>query len=123
MMSHEQWLDCIITAAEHVASREYQEQAWSPGSKVVSTPEELYLRLMEDCTFELFFKTYGHTLTNDQTEKWKKLKSRLDDYYDKLPKAPDYHYVLDDPEWHLVRQAAREFVDVFKQADAKRKRV
>jgi hypothetical protein len=54
MMSYEKWLACIVEAAGHIASREYQERAWFANNEVMSSPDEMYLGLMEDCTFNLF---------------------------------------------------------------------
>lgn len=113
MMSYEKWLGCIVDAAQHIASREYQEEAWFPGGRVVSSPGEVYQVLMEDCTYDLFFETYGKTFTSGQTQCWKELRFWLEDYYDKMPRHPDPRRVLDDPEWDLVRQAAENFVRAF----------
>jgi hypothetical protein len=58
MMTHRQWLNCILTSAQHVASREYQERSWlGKGGNEISSPEEVYCQLIEDCTFDLFFET------------------------------------------------------------------
>ena len=112
-MSYEQWLKCIVDAAGDVASRKFQEESWFPGGTKVSSPDELYLTLIEDCTFDLFFQTYGHTFTEAQEAIWKEFRSRLEQYYDQLPKNPDRLRVLNDPEWDLVRKSAEEFVKLF----------
>lgn len=122
MMPFEQWLDCILRSASHVASREYQEKAWLPGGTVVSSPEEIYLSLMEDCTSDLFFETYGHRFNGEQLEAWSELRSRLEAYYDKLPRNPDRLRVLRDPEWDLVRESAKKFVLVFQHPSPEARR-
>jgi hypothetical protein len=114
MMSYTEWLGRIIGAAQNVASREFQEEAWFPGGKVVSSPEEAYLVLMEDSTADLFFETYGKTFTASQIQRWNELRSRLEQYYSKMPSHPDPRRVLDDPEWDLVRQAAKIFLGAFR---------
>jgi len=113
-MSYEEWLRCILCAVGHVASRRYQEESWFPGGTAVSSPDELYLTLMEDCTFDLFFQTYGSAFTNAQETIWREFRSRLEQYYDKLPKNPDRLQVLNDPEWESVRQSAEKFVQIFE---------
>jgi hypothetical protein len=115
MMSYKEWLGHIVDAAQHIASREYQEVAWFPGAKVVSSPDEVYLVLMEDSTPDLFFETYGKTFTASQIQCWTELRSRLEQYYSKMPSHPDPRRVLDDPEWDLVRQAAKMFLGAFSR--------
>jgi hypothetical protein len=113
MMSYEMWLNRILDAASNIGSRDFQENAWFAGGSAVSSPNEIYLTLMEDYTFDLFFEMYGKSFTNEQVRNWEALRSRLEAYYDKLPKNPDARCVLDDPEWDIVRQSARSFVDAF----------
>ena len=113
MMPYETWRACIVEAARNIASREFQEQAWFPGGSATSSPDELYQALMEDCTFDLFFQMYGQGLTGEQLRSSKELRSLLEEYYDKIPTAPNPKRVLDDPEWNLVRQAAAGFVRAF----------
>jgi hypothetical protein len=69
--------------------------------------------LFEDCTFELFRETYGQNFTQEQQHAWRELKSIMERYYVELPKHPDPLQVLDDPQWELVRQAARNFLRAF----------
>ena len=113
MMSYEEWLARILDAAQGIASRKFQEEAWFPGGKVVSSPDEVYQILMEDCTADLFFETYGTTFSTKQMEFWNELRSRLERYYDNMPRHPDARRVLDDPGWGLVRQAAKRFLRAF----------
>ena len=113
MMSFKEWSDHIIDAAQTIASREYQEVAWFPGAKVVSSPDEIYQTLMEDSTPDLFFETYGKTFTSHQIQCWNEFRSLLELYYDKMPRHPDPRRVLEDPEWDLVRHAAKRFVRAF----------
>jgi len=117
MMSYEKWRDAIVGAVRNIASRSFQEEAWFPGGSIVSSPDEVYLVLMEDSTFDLFFDTYGKQFTPQQVQAWQDLRSLLTAYYDKLPAHPDAHQVLNDPAWDLVRQSASQFVRVFKQLD------
>lgn len=116
MMSYEQWLSCILGRARAIASRADQEETWKAGGDLVSSPDEVYQALMEDCTADLFFETYGATLTEEQMQSWRDLKTRLTSYYDKMSLYPDPAQVLTDPEWELVRQAARSFLLVFQSA-------
>ena len=103
--------------ARDIASRARQEETWKAGGDLMSSPDEVYLALMEDCTADLFFETYGATLTEEQMQCWRDLKTRLTSYYDKMPLYPDPAQVLTDPEWELVRQAARRFLHVFQSAE------
>ncbi len=68
MMSYENWLASIVGAARDVASREFQDEAWFPNGRVVSSPGEVFLVLMEDSTFDLFFETYGQSFTAQQAQ-------------------------------------------------------
>jgi hypothetical protein len=116
MMTHQQWLNCILTSAQHVASREYQERTWlGGGGNEISSPEEVYCQLIEDCTFDLFFETYSKDFTEDQLRSWAALKSVLERYWERMPQFPDPRKVLADPEWHEVREAAAQFVTAFEQ--------
>jgi hypothetical protein len=115
MMSFDKWLACIIDGARNIASRDYQEEAWFPNQKFFSSPGEVYEVLMEDCTADLFFETYGNAISDAQMQSWKELKLQLQRYYDKMPPHPDPRSVLEDPEWALVRQAAQKFVTAFSE--------
>ena len=114
MMSYDEWLPRIIDAAQDIASREFQEVAWFPGGKVVSSPDEAYQVLMEDFTFDLFFETYGQRFSPHQLRTADEFRSILKDYYDKLARHPDPQLVIDDPNWDSVRQAADRFVRAFR---------
>lgn len=118
MMSYQDWLNSILHAAGDIASKAFQEQAWKAGGDRVSSPDEVYQALMEDCTPDLFFKTYGEGLSKEQLQCWSDLKSRLRSYYDRMPLYPEPAEVLDDPEWDLVRQAAAKFVLAFNGPSA-----
>jgi hypothetical protein len=113
MMSYEQWLARIVEAVRDIASREFQQEGWFPAGKVVSSPDEVYQVLIEDCTFDLFFQTYGSRFTEDQMRSANQLRSILQQYYDRMPKHPDPLQVLSDPQWDAVRQAAQKFVQAF----------
>jgi hypothetical protein len=113
MMPYKQWSDSILDASKYIASREYQEGSWFPGGKAWSSPDELYQILMEDHRADLFFETYRKAFSSDQIQCWHEFRSKLENYYDKMPKHPDPRRVLDDPEWDLVRQAAERFVQAF----------
>jgi len=119
MMSYERWLQCILEAVGHIADREYQRQSWFSSANEVSSPEELYLTLMEDCTADLFFEKYDMKFDDDQKQVWNSFRSRLEKYYDSLPENPDRKSILDDPEWNLVRQSADEFVRSFSGANSR----
>jgi len=120
MMSYEEWLNCILNAAQDISSRAFQEEAWKAEGNVASSPDEVYQVLMEDCTPDLFFETYGKTVTDGQVQCWNELRSRLERYYDKMPRYSDPAQVLNDPEWERVRQAAARFVQAFNQRSGER---
>jgi hypothetical protein len=113
MMSYEQWLGRITEAARDIASREFQQEAWFPGGSVVSSPDEVYQSLIEDCTFDLFFQTYGNRFSEEQMRSANNLRSILEQYYARMPKHPDPVQVLNDPEWDSVRQSAATFLRAF----------
>jgi hypothetical protein len=110
MMSYDEWLNCIANAAQHIASKQYQEEAWFPGGKVRSSPEEAYLSLIEDCTPDLFFETYRTSFTGSQLQHWSDFRSALQHYCDKMPRRPDPRSVLDDRDGNSVRRSAQGFV-------------
>jgi hypothetical protein len=113
MLPYEKWLGCIVDAARNIASREYQEEAWFPNGRFVSSPVEVAEVLIDDYTWDLFYEAHGKSFTTVQTQCWNDLRSRLEHYYEKIPKHPDPRRVLNDPEWDLVRQAAERFVRAF----------
>jgi hypothetical protein len=113
MSKCEEWLGRIIDAAQDIASREYQQEAWFTGGRFVSSPDEVYQILIVDQSFDNFFKEYGHSFAEEQTRSAKELRNTLERYYDGMPTKPNPLHVLNDPEWDLVRQAAR-FVLHFK---------
>ena len=113
MMSYEEWRPRIIDAARHIASRDYQKEERFPGGRGVSSPDEVYQLLIEDLTFDLFLQTHSHKLDIRQLQVANELRSILQEYYDNSPEHPDPKFVLDDPQWDLVRQAADRFVAAF----------
>ena len=113
MMSYEDWLNRILQGASDIGSRAFQEQTWKAGGDLISSPDEVYQNLMEDCRPDLFFETYGETLDASQVQSWKALRASLEGYYDRMPLHPDPTDLLNDPEWDLVRQAARRFLQTF----------
>jgi hypothetical protein len=117
MMSYEIWHGRILDAARDIASREFQEEAWFPGGRVRSSPDEVYQVLMEDCTADLFFQIYGGRLTEAQLHSWYKLRSDLQAYYIQEPPYPDPDEVLKDPAWYLVRQSATSFIRAFSSSE------
>jgi len=120
MMSYEKWHSCIVNAAQDIGSERFQEEAWFPGGKVKSSPDEVYQALMEDCTPDLFFETYGKILTEEQLRSWRNFRCLLKEYYEQMPRFPDPRSVLVDPQWDLVRHAARMFVISFGGNDGGR---
>jgi hypothetical protein len=118
MPSYKERLDMILDAAGDIASKEFQEEAWPAwpaGGPRVSTPDEIYEVLMDDSWPDLFFEEYGKTFSSGQMQCWNEFRSRLDQYFDKLPPHSDFRVILDDPEWDLVRQAAQRFVTAFSE--------
>jgi hypothetical protein len=120
MMSQKEWQSHIMNAARDISNRDFQERAWLQSGKVVSTPEEIFLVLMEDYMFDSFLQTYGETLTAEQLQAATSLRTRLVSYYEKMPKHPDPRAVLNDHEWDLVRQSAQKFVQVFESQTSRR---
>lgn len=118
MMPHDQWLARIMEATQDLASREFQQEAWLPGGTLVSSPDEIYQVLVEDCTFDLFCETYGETFTHEQKEAANALKSELERHYDALPPHPDPLQVLNDPKWEVVRQSAQRSLRAFNDPPA-----
>lgn len=118
MLSYKERLDMILRAARDIASKEFQEEAWFPGGKIVLSPDEIYQMLMEGSLPDRFFAEYGKTFTSGQMQVWNDFRSLLERYYDKMPLRPDPRQVLDDPGWDLVRQAAQRFVVAFRESSS-----
>jgi hypothetical protein len=116
MMTHEQWLNGILSAARHIASKDYQERAWlGGGGREISSPAEIYNELFDDYTFDLFRETYSATFTPTQLVAWDDFKTLMEKYGERVSDNPDPNRVLDDPEWQEVRGAAARFVAAFEQ--------
>lgn len=113
MMSYDEWRPRIIDAARNIASRDFQKEAWFPGGKVVSSPDEVYQTIIEDLTFDLFLQTHSHKLGVRQLQAANELRSVLQEYNDNSRRHPDPTFVLNDPRWDLVRHAADRFVAAF----------
>jgi hypothetical protein len=115
MMSHDQWLNSLVTHARHIASREYQEQNWFRTDVPVGVNwvVEVYENL-DDLTFDLFFEMYSKEFTPAQLTAWVEFKSELEKYDKSLPQYPDVRHVFDDPGWQRVREAAARFVVAFE---------
>jgi hypothetical protein len=58
-------------------------------------------------------QTHSHKLDTRQLRAANELRSILQEYHDNSPVHPDPKFVLDDPKWDLVRQAADSFVQAF----------
>ena len=82
----------------------------------MSSPDEAYQVLMEECTFDLFLQTHGNRLIKEQLGTANELRAMLEDYYDAMPRHPDPSDVLRDPRWKLVRRAAQKFVRCFERS-------
>jgi hypothetical protein len=98
------------TPQDKLPVRNTNTRQWFSGGRFISPPDELYQGLVEDCTFDLFFQTYGARFTKEQLQSAEALKAELERYYDSMPKRPVPQQVLDDPEWHRVRKTAERFV-------------
>jgi hypothetical protein len=118
MVTYQEHLNMILSAAQDIASREFQEEAWFPGGKFKSSPDEIYQMLMEGGRPDSFFEEYAKTFTTSQMLSWHELRSQFESYYDKMPLHADPRSVLDDPEWDLVRKAAQRFVQALSSAAA-----
>jgi len=118
MMSHDQWLNALVTQVRQIASREFQEQNWfrkdiAPG---VNWVVEAYENL-DDLTFDLFFEKYAKDFSASQLAAWVGFKNEFDRYGERLPKYPDVRNVFNDPGWQSIREAASRFVNAFEQTD------
>lgn len=113
MLSCQQRLAFILRGARAIASREFQEEAWFPGGRYVSSPDEIYQVMMEDSRPDSFFQEFGETFTASQMQSWSDFRSQLECYYDGMPLKADPLAVLNDPNWNSVRKAAQKFVEAF----------
>jgi hypothetical protein len=123
MMNRDKWTSKIVDVARDIASRDFQERSWFGIGPEVSSPNELYNTLFDDCTLDLFLETYGASLTAQQRIACANLKSQLEQYDEHRHRLDDPRQVLNDPEWQEVRQVAVRFVEAFSNPDSAIKRV
>jgi hypothetical protein len=114
MMSYEQWLNALLTVAQHTASREYQENNWFRTDIGVIWPDEVYNDL-DDLAFDLFFEKYAAGFNSEQVAAWNEFKTQLEKYGNKMPKYSDARTVFEDPDWQQIREAAAQFIAAFEQ--------
>lgn len=109
MMTAETWKEKIRETAHQISDRDYQQKTWFGGDKAISSPVELYCTLFDDFDFDRFLVEQGPMLTDKQLAAASNLKEKMEKY--PLGDAPDPRFVIDDPQWTAVRDAAKHFVE------------
>lgn len=116
MLAEREWLAKIVEVVRAIADRSYQARSWfGMSEEEVSSPEEIYNQLFDDLSFHLFFTTYSSQLTDKQRLAWKDLENKLESYAAATPEKMDPKYVFNDPRWDVIRNSARDFLEIFSK--------
>lgn len=116
MYSKERWLKEITDPLKEIASIEFQDKGWIKGEiHAYCRFAGTICRLYEDAFFEDFIdnqaKTFG--LSDHQIKKLDQLRNALNAYVDKHGCYEEPDIIVKDPEWHKIRQLAKESLDAF----------
>jgi 8-oxo-dGTP pyrophosphatase MutT (NUDIX family) len=114
MISFERGLNLILEVAKAAANREFQQEAWLSGRPSTSSPTEIYNTIFYDYAFDFFYEAYSKNFTQKQLVAWHEFKQQLEKFGEKYDIFPNEQVVFDDPDWHLVREAAGRFVTAFE---------
>lgn len=125
MMTKSQWIENILAIVKQISDAEYQKRAWI--NYEFNYPchfEEMISKLYDDGDLRNFIDNYSKkfTITEKQIESLKTLCKELDDYCDRPDiyidnvsyKKFDEKKILSDPEWHKIRNLAKEVLKAFK---------
>lgn len=106
----------ITDALKQIASSEFQEKGWIKGEvhDYCSFDETLSI-LYEGCWFEDFIdkesKSFG--LSDHQIRILDQLRKAINAYVDKYGNSQVPEFVVNNPEWHKIRQLAKECLEAF----------
>jgi hypothetical protein len=113
-MFPKRWFRNIIDTLKLIASAEFQEKGWVKGEvHDYCCFSETICGLYNDMCFEDFIdhdaKEFG--LTTHQIEKLDQFRKALNAYLDKHGSYEDHEVIVRDPEWHKIRQLAKECLE------------
>ncbi len=103
----------IEEVVRRISERQYQLEAWFGSGKCISSPEEMYCELFDDCRFSEFLDGARLILTPRQLAAGSALKQAMESF--PLPDLPDPRAVIDDAGWQKVRCAAKDFLAVLSE--------
>ena len=105
------WKTAVDKSIRHIASREFQENAWFGQGDVVSSPDEQYCELFDDFDFDAFLEHAIGRLSPSKVQKGRELRDALEAYSGLIGEQPDPSRVIDDARWEKIRQHARSYID------------
>jgi hypothetical protein len=113
-MSPETWQTAICDVVEDISDEEFQRAAWfALMPNVVSSPDELICRLLDDLIFGEFLVSPPVNLTSKQRSVGLVLKTRIEEFAESTPAQLDPCQVIGDERWNEIRVAARAFLNTF----------
>jgi hypothetical protein len=104
------WRQNIKDAVEEAASKDIQKTAWAGGGDLVSSPDELYCVIFDDCLIVDFLESNPAQLTDEQISLGKDFVKALNWYSPDGQTLPGAIDMMRDPRWEKVRVAAALFL-------------
>lgn len=111
MIPKELWLENITACLKQIASAEFQEKGWVKNEiHDYCTFVETMCGLFDDSNFEEFIderaREFG--LSDLQISKLDRIRNALNDYDAKHGSYEDPNIIVNDPEWHGIREMAKD---------------
>lgn len=105
-----------MASLKQIASAEFQEKGWVKIENYdYCSFSETLCKLFDDANFEDFIdndaKTFG--LSDHQIGKLDQLRNSINSYVDKRGCYVEPEFIVKDPEWHNIRQLAKECLEAF----------
>jgi len=116
MIRKELWIRNIVAFIKQIASAEFQEKGWVKGEvHDYCTFVETMCGLFDDANFDLFLDEKAKELgfAEDQIAALNHLRAALNLYTDKHGCYEDPAIIVNDPEWHKIRELAKEALKTF----------
>lgn len=114
-MDKNSWKSAVLDVIRRIADESYQRTAWFGEGPYVSSPEEIYCELFDDYIYDDFLGAVDVDMTSQQRVLGVELRDVMNKYADSVEYLSDPRKVSDDPQWEVVRKAARAFLDSFKE--------
>lgn len=106
------WRQKVCDGLWGVMDEQFQRQAWYPGGKQMSSPDEVYNTLFSDYGFEEFMQLPDAGLSSEQSAAGHQLISMMRRFSDKMGRHMRPDDVIDHADWREIRHAAKRFADM-----------